>query len=646
MNIYEIVEDVLKNNPKYVSEDGKLLKATVYSDVMTMDKELLSLLLDHEKIKDQFFENLDGTLIFDKQKFAWFIASKEFLPDSYTKYTNKIGLTYNGNFISKSNDVVLDFPYKDCFLEGGQDKDDQKRDEIFYNEIIASDEISKMLAPKVFTNAKRYTKDSIEEDISFNENDNLIIKGNNLIVLYSLLDLYEGKIKCIYIDPPYNTGSDSFKYNDNFNRSSWLIFMKNRLEIAKRLLSDDGIIFIQCDYNEDSYLRILMDEIFTAENFVANIAVKSSTPSGIKTAHKDKKIIKQKDTLLVYKKNNISIEPQYVARDKWDTHYSLFLTKEDGKYKFEKVIDVLNSQGFNYKGLDEIIPTDEKVRAFIEHNANNIICLQSHKNKDVERISREKYKNIVYENIINGQIENLYFNGRVVTPIAKGVKNVLVGKKIKKYWATLLCDFWSDIDFQNTQNEGGVSLTNGKKPEALLKRIIDMVTKPNDIILDYHVGSGTTCAVAHKMGRRWIGIEQMDYIEDITKVRLLNVLNGEKSGISTAINWQGGGSFVYCELLENAETLIDQIQSATEENISEIKEFIYSDERIIPYITRKELNKINDIFKELTLEEKKKSLIQLVDKNKLYVNYSDIEDKTFDINESDKNFTKSFYEGV
>lgn len=219
-NIFEIVEEVLRKDSKYISEDGKLLKAVVYSDVIKMDKELLNLLLSNEIIKERFFKDINGILVFDKQGFAWFIESKEFLPDSYTRYSNKIGLTYRGDFISKSNDVVLDFPYKDCVLEGGQDKDDQKRKEIFYNDTIASDEISRMLAPKVFTNAKRYTEDGVEDNITFNKNDNLLIKGNNLIALSSLLKRYEGKVKCIYIDPPYNTGSDSFNYNDSFNHST------------------------------------------------------------------------------------------------------------------------------------------------------------------------------------------------------------------------------------------------------------------------------------------------------------------------------------------------------------------------------------------------------------------------------------------
>jgi hypothetical protein len=156
-NILDRVENLLKSKEKYLSEDKKLLKAKVYSDIMTMDKELLKLLLSDEEIKNTFFVKVDDSLIFDKQKFAWLIDSKEFLPDSYTSYTNKIGLTSDREFISNKNDVVLDFPYKDCILEGGQDKDDQKRKEIFYNETIANDEIRRMLDPKVFTNVKKYT---------------------------------------------------------------------------------------------------------------------------------------------------------------------------------------------------------------------------------------------------------------------------------------------------------------------------------------------------------------------------------------------------------------------------------------------------------------------------------------------------------
>lgn len=192
-NIYEIVVDVLKENERYLSEDGNLLKANVYSDAITMNKNLIEILLKNEFTKEKFFTKVNSNYVFDKQGFAWFIEEKEFLPDSYTKYTNKIGLTSNGKFINQRNDVVIDFPFKDCILEGGQTKEDQKRDEKFFNEVIANDEITKMLSPKILSGSKRYSKDGIEDNINF-ANDNLLIKGNNLISIASLLPKYENKI--------------------------------------------------------------------------------------------------------------------------------------------------------------------------------------------------------------------------------------------------------------------------------------------------------------------------------------------------------------------------------------------------------------------------------------------------------------------
>ena len=187
---------------------------------------------------------------------------------------------------------------------------------------------------------------------------------------------------------------------------------------------------------------------------------------------------------------------------------------------------------------------------------------------------------------------------------------------------------------------------NKKKPEEYIKFYLDIFSSVGDLILDYHLGSGTTCAVAHKLGRRYIGVEQMDYIENVSVERLKNVINGEQSGISKIVNWQGGGSFVYCELLENAANLITKIQTANENSILLIKEEIYKDERIIPYITREELQKVEEEFENLGIEEKKIALINLVDKNKLYVNYSDMEDKNFNVCDADKSFTKSLYKEV
>lgn len=609
-NIFEIVEEVLKTNSKYISDDGKLLKAMVYSDVMTMDKELLCLLLSNAKIKERFFKDVNGTLIFDKQGFAWFIESKEFLPDSYTRYTNKIGLTNGGDFISKSNDVVLDFPYKDCVLEGGQDKEDQKRKEIFYNETIASDEISKMLAPKVFTNAKRYTKDGVEENITFDENDNLIIKGNNLIALSSLLKRYEGKVKCIYIDPPYNTGSDSFNYNDAFNHSSWLVFMKNRLEIAKKLLSDTGSIFIQIDSFEQAYLKVIMDELFGRENFRNAITWKRRGGS----ANPSNQLNNVVEWILWYSKDSATME-----------YKPVFSLNDDNTQKYIK-------ERFTF--------VDEHGRKYMKSP------IQSPNYRENLIYDYKGYKTPAKGYSISREVmEQWDKEGKLAFPDSKD-KNINRKIFLDEYKGQPINSLWSDIFVINPMSSERIEFGAGQKPEALIERIFSMVTNEGDIVLDYHLGSGTTCAVAHKMRRRYIGVEQMDYIEDITVERMKKVIEGEQTGISKTVDWQGGGSFIYCELLENASTLIKKIQAASEETISEIKNEIYADERIVPYITREELEKADEEFHSLELEEKKKVLISLVDKNKRYINYSDMDDESYDISESDKAFTKSFYAEV
>lgn len=556
-NIYDIVLEVLSKSEKYLSEDKQILKAKVYTDVMLMDKNLLSLLLSDDRIKEEFFTEVKDTLIFDKQKFAWLIESKEFLPDSYTRYSNKIGLTSNGNFISQKNDVVLDFPYKDCYLQGGQDKEDQKRDEIFYHETIASDEVSRMLEPKVFTNAKRYTKDGIEENIEFKDDDNLIIKGNNLIALSSLLKRYEGKVKLIYIDPPYNTGNDSFGYNDSFNHSTWLTFMKNRLDLAKKLLADDGSIYVQIDNNEVHYLKVLMDDVFGESNFQREIIWVLKGVSGYKSLVNN--YVRGHDTILFFTKSKDFI---------------------------------YNKQYLPY--------SEEQLKRF----------------SSVDEDGR-KYKTIT-------KTRRMYLDE------AKGVP---------------LTDVWDDIaSFQTIVNSPEITGFNTQKPERLIKRIIDCSSNKGDLILDFNLGSGTTAAVAHKMERKYIGIEQMDYINEVTIPRLQRVIEGDTSGVSNGVDWNGGGSFVYCELLENSNELIKGIQKATEETIVDIKEKIYKDEKIVPYITREELGVVDTEFAKLSLEDKKKALYVLVDKNKLYINLSDIDDKNYNVKEPDKRFTKSFYE--
>ena len=202
------------------------------------------------------------------------------MPDSYTRFKNKIGLAKeDDSLLSSSNRVCLVFPYKDCVLEGGQTKEDQKRSEIFYNELLAPDEIDRLLDPKAFTGARKYTADGETPVAGLSEDDNLIIKGNNLLGLYSILPRFEGRIRCIFIDPPYfflaTKPSDTFSYNSNFKLSTWLVFLRNRLQAAHRLLAPDGILYMSISDEGAHYLKVMTDEIFSMENFIADVTWES-----------------------------------------------------------------------------------------------------------------------------------------------------------------------------------------------------------------------------------------------------------------------------------------------------------------------------------------------------------------------------------
>lgn len=572
----------------------------------------------------------------------------------YTQHPNKIGLynTTKGGFIKNDNDVVLSFPFKDTVLEAGMTKEDVGRDERFLHLELDSKDIDTLEEPKVLTNFKYIDKDGekvlkAESDIEFFDNkgklkQNLLIKGNNLLALYTLRQQLAGQVKLIYIDPPYNTGSDGFKYNDSFNHSSWLTFMKNRLEVAKDLLSEEGMVFVQCDYNEDSYLRILMDEIFGQDKLIAEITVKSNSISGNKTQHKEKTILKNKDTILAYKiADEIKLKPQYVEKSEWDTHYNSYLQKmDDGDFVIRKLKDVLVEEqllGESDKITVDLIK-DKKIEEFLYEHRDNVFRKVNSIPENLKELSLKNPDDIV--SIVNNKGRTMYaHSGKRLSMLSKVYKTVNGKKKL----AQLLGDLWTDIDFQNTQNEGGVDFTNGKKPEALLHRIIDMTTKESDIVLDFFVGVGTTASVAHKMNRYWIGIEQMDYINDKTIPRLRNVINGGQSGISKLTDWQGGGSFVYFELKKYNQEYIDLIENA---NTLKELETLYVDMRNNAFLKfwfdRKEFEK-DENFRSLDLNDRKKALIEILDENQLYLNYADMDDSRHKVSIDEKTLTNKFY---
>ena len=655
------LENLLLHQEEFLVE-GMLNKNKLSELARKYDAKLLNVLMKEKKIKNHFFSKLEeGILVFKKDVFLQFLNNKEFLPDSFTVYKTKIGLgSRDGSLLSESRDIVLNFPYKDCILEGGQTKEDTKRSEVFFNETLAPTEITRLLDDKVFTDFKRYDKDGEHEVKEIRENDNFIIKGNNLVVLHSLKKRYAGKVKCIYIDPPYNTGNDSFGYNDRFNHSTWLTFMKNRLVIAKELLCDDGVIFVQCDDNEQAYLKVLMDEIFGNHNFLNCIAVKMSEPSGIKMSHVEKRLPKLKEYILLYKKNTVKLNEMKIPKENWDDEYKTVivnLTKEEldfikkvckNENRIEEEIHKVNQLLFKaeYKSLPDIyieenIKTKKDKTNYNYKNAFRIFRATSVSEKSTELLVKlkEKYNGRTFFSQITPQNKMYIIKGDFDITMKKPRTQVIFADENLNYNPG---DFWMDIKTTGLDSEGAVSLKNGKKPEALIQRILELVTNEKDLVLDFHLGSGTTAAVAHKINRQYIGIEQMDYIENVSIERMKKVILGEQGGISKNVNWQGGGDFIYCELKNDAQDYKNKVIVAqTTEDLLELLK-IAKKSSFLSYRIDSKILKEKE-FLELSLANQKQLLLEIVDNNNLYVNYSDIDDDKYKVSIKDKKLNRDFY---
>lgn len=640
---------LIEGNPTYIVE-GRLNKNLLAADARKYDKNLLDTLQRDKEIKEHFFTDTNGGLVFKKDVFLQFISNKEFLPDSFTKYRIKIGLgSDDGSLLSENGDVVLNWPYKDTILEGGQDKEDQKRKEVFFNEVLAPDQITRLLDDKVFTNWKRFDKDGEHELDELKNNDNLILKGNNLVVLHSLKKRFAGKVKLIYIDPPYNTGGDSFGYNDKFNHSTWLTFMKNRLEIARDLLTTDGAIYIQCDDNEQAYLTVLLDQIFGIENRINTISVSMSTVSGNKIKHTidGKRFPKTKEYILLYARNKASfrVSVPKVHKSKWDTEYNKIIpewTHDDyamlelaDKAAIESRINELSLVSLtDYAKEHNIDLTDE----WKWDNAYRIFAVEQ--NESLRKIARlNSYTtDIACVESSRGLLKLISTSFNRDSSRAR-IELVSAQENGQIY----ISDTWNDMAIGGgISYEGAVQLKNGKKPEKLIHRIIEASTSPGDIVLDYHLGSGTTAAVAHKMGRQYIGIEQLYYGDNDPTVRLQNVINGDQTGVSKSVDWNGGGSFVYANIMNNANTFRNRVEKAkTDADYIELLNEASSSSFLSYRVDPSKLKE--DEFRRLSTAEKRQLLLELIDNNTLYVNYEDINDPIFKVSDSDKTFNKELY---
>lgn len=635
-NFYETVLTVLKSDERFVAGDGTFLRNAVYEAAMKMDARLIQLLLANDETRTRFFTDIEGVKVFDKSGFAWVINNRQFLPDSYTRYKNKIGLAgKNGDMLSLSKGIELVFPYKDCVLEGGQSKEEQKRSEIFYNEMLAPDAVDRLLYPKVFCKARRYTASGIEGNITFSDEDNLIIKGNNLLAISSLLKRYEGRIRCIYIDPPYFFNeakeADSFKYNSNFHLSTWLVFMKNRLEIAQKLLAVGGTIWISIGEDGMHYLKVMADEIFGREHFVGTIPRRT--------------------------RNGKSDVPFNLSQDfDWLICYTNVDNRDNviGRSVTRKYFETDDFPGEPWRLADLTKQTTAGERA------NSFFTIVNPKNGKKYPASPKRTWRIT-ENIFDSyyQKKAIVFPGdydflNIGKPYMRKFKSdddcngklsaVISDFQIQEFLQTL---------FRNAKNKDGnseIDVMFGReefdyaKPENLIKAILEVATSEGDIVLDFHLGSGTTCAVAHKMGRQYIGVEQMDYIETVSVERLKKVIDGEQGGISKEVNWQGGGSFVYCELAKLNQTIVEEIEAAIDDaTLSDIYGRMVKSGFISYKVNPADINAASEDCAALSVNDKKRFLMEILDKNLLYVNYCDIDDEEFGISDEDKAFTRSFY---
>lgn len=554
---YRELEKLLRTDSRYCTEDGVLLKNAIVEAALEMRPELIKLLLTHDALKRNFFTEIDGVLVFDKVRFQRFVMNKRFLPDSYTSFKNKIGLTDdNGNFVSESREVILSWPYKDCMLEGGQTREDARRNEVFWNEILAPDEINRLTEPKVLTDFERHNESGKVKTGNLSSDDNYIIKGNNLLVLYSLKRKYAGRIKMIYIDPPYNTGNDSFGYNDNFNHSTWATFMRNRLEVAKDLLADDGSIFVHLDWNEVHYCKVIMDEIFGRDCFRNEIIWCYNGPGSPKMRQLNRK----HDNILWYSK----------SPDRW--------TFNGDDVRMESEVHV---GGFNGE-MTPNVSGEYTEKGKIPEDWWTIYHTPEDLRQDIEMLGKEEIKNADW------------FRAAVAARIR------VDGEKRTGY------------------------LT--EKPYKLMERLIKMASNEGDIVLDFFAGSGTTGFSSNSLNRKFILVEQL--------ADTISILHSRFDKIP----------HVFCELATANQRFVYQIDLA--QSGGELTT-IWNEMQHTGFLSWKiEPGMINEHatdFAALSLNDKKRFLIECLDKNLLYVPLSEINNADFGISDEVKRLNREFY---
>ncbi len=409
--------------------------------------------------------------------------------------------------------------------------------------------------------------------------DNMLIHGDNLLALKALEQDYAGRVKCIYIDPPYNTGNAFEHYDDGLEHSIWLSLMRERFEVLKRLLTKDGTFFCQLSDDEMAYAKVLLDEVFGRSNFINQVSVEMKLTAGASGGGEDKRLKKNIEFILVY------------AND-----YNSF-KKFNDVYEYKDLIpliEAMEEEGSSWKYTSILLGTGDFVEErIIEDGSGDPIVVKKYKNILRTTVSALERKGKSKEDIYFNNFENIFSDTNAQTSIRTRIINefkslnndeLLVasytpksgrdkGQIVSHYYISpsirrviwlkdsaekrkgsivkreKIGTYWYGFPLNNLTKEGNVKFPNGKKPEALLHQILELATNPGDLVLDSFLGSGTTAAVAHKMGRKWIGIELGEHCDTHCVPRLKKVIDGEDAGgITKSANWRGGGGFRYYNL--------------------------------------------------------------------------------------------------
>ena len=616
-NLLNDLTQLLEQDERLVS-DGKVLKNKVVELALALDAGLLKLLLRDDGIKAHFFVEVDQVLIFDKIRFQQFVSNKQFLPDSYTAFKNKIGLAVDGDYLTKGDEVVLAWPYKDCILEGGQDKEDAKRNEVFWNETLAPDQIDRLLSPKALTEFTRYNSTGEHEVAELSLADNLLIKGNNLLTLHTLRPVYAARVDLIYIDPPYNPASKSntFAYNNSFNRSTWLTFMKNRLDAAKVLLKPDGVLVVAIDDNEQAHLGVLLHELFP-EHEVHCITIVHN-PRGVQGTNFS---YTHEYAFFVIPAGKATIGRRMISES--DITWSNFSNwgseseRGDAKNCFYPVI-VRDGAivGFGDVVGDGVSPSSQ-----------------------TEDLDGSTY---VYPIDTNG-VERKW---RYARQSVDDIKHLLRTKKTKTgYMIEIGKDFatyktvW--IDPRYDANEYGTKIVKRLVPDCKfdfpksLYNVYDclyavVADNKDALVLDFFAGSGTTAHALLDLNktdngrRRFILCEQMHYVESCTRNRIRRV-----------IEENGEGSFVYCSLAKANEAFVERIQSAT--TVAELQNIwaAMQERAFLSYeVDPRQFDDISTALPSESFADQQRFLVEVLDHNLLYIPASEVDDASYGLDES------------